>query len=58
VEKLEENLQNMDDANRILKEANRVASKPNCILNIIIIVLLAILGYLIVRKLSQDNSSS
>jgi ubiquinone/menaquinone biosynthesis C-methylase UbiE len=56
VEKLEENLQNIDDADRILKEANRVASKPNCILNIIIIVLLAILGYFIVRKISQDNS--
>lgn len=55
VETLEDNLDELNHAEELLEEANPQASKPNCILNVIIVILLGILAYLIVRKLLPET---
>lgn len=41
----------------MLEEASPLVSKPNCIMNVIIVILLAILVYFIVRKLLGDSET-
>ena len=54
VEQLEDNLEQLEDAEDLQEQAAPQASKPNCIMNVIIVFFLAIIVYLIVRKLWPD----
>ena len=56
VDTLDENLENLEVAEDLLEEAAPHASKPNCIMNVIIVVFLGIIAYLIVRKLLPETA--
>ena len=56
VENLDENLEHMEEAEKLLEEAAPLVSKPNCIMNVIIVALLAVLVYFIIKKVMNDSN--
>lgn len=51
-------MEDLHEAEDLLEEASPNVSKPNCIMNVIIVVILAVIVYLIVRKLIPEGADS
>ena len=51
-------MQDLHEAEDLLEEASPNVSKPNCIMNVIIVVILAVIVYLVVRKLIPEGEDS
>lgn len=49
LDKVEHNANKLKDNQKRMEEAAKVVTKPNCICNVIIVVLLGLIGYLIVK---------
>jgi aspartate-semialdehyde dehydrogenase len=49
LDKVEHNDSKLKDNQKRMDEAAKVVTKPNCICNIIIVVLLGLIGYLVVK---------
>lgn len=58
VENIDKNMEDLHEAEDLLEEASPNVSKPNCIMNVIIVVILAVIVYLIVRKLIPEGADS
>lgn len=55
LDRVEHNQENLRDNQKRIEEAAKVVTKPSCICNVVIVVLLGLIGYLLVKLLWLDK---